>query len=667
MRERKPSPRVVALGVLVTLIVALFFATDALAMRRFGGEGTQIKGKYKALVIWVEDYEHWTRLNAPKKDAQRIAKVLTERYLFDPADVEIVANPNLSELFTAIKSAAVKAGKDDSLLIFFAGHGYLEKETGQGYWIPRDGLLQGDAREVSFLSSTWVRDVLKRSKAKHVAVVSDSCFSGALLGSRGGARSIDDKYYGKMYKRRSFEGLTSGALETVADAGAPGGHSPFAYYFATALESPDSKVFDLQDVFMRVRSGVKQYSKQTPLFGKIAGTPSDGGSFVFVSKEGVEGGAVAAKPAPKPAEVASAEPKVLRGVEDTETVERFGELSSAISKRDFDDALRIALRANFCEKGHLKGCMALASFYMEGVGTAKDPARAEGYYGKANTMAKPACTNGNEFACYVIGANLVHGRAVAADVAKGLSHLQTACDLGHAGACALAADTYADVQGQPAKALPFYAKGCRTGSSSACQAAGYAYLDGRGTSPDKKKAETFFADACEGGELKGCGEAAHIVLDRAAQMSRSNKKARNTVFTQGVKYAAFGCKKGDLGSCVALGDAELMAGHEKAAQKYWATACNKGSGTGCAALGAFFFDDSDPDAMRMNDAGKAIPWFTKGCELGDGFSCRRAGFLYADGQVSPENIEDDGDAIGRAFYERGCKAGDPESCQAIGQ
>ena len=64
---------------------------------------------------------------------------------------------------------------------------------------------------------------------------------------------------------------------------------------------------------------------------------------------------------------------------------------------------------------------------------------------------------------------------------------------------------------------------------------------------------------------------------------------------------------------------------------------------------------------RAGQTERAVPLYTRACDLGHGSACYRLGELYRDGKgVTP----DDGQA--RAFFERGCQADSTAACDALG-
>jgi hypothetical protein len=177
-------------------------------------------GKYHALVIGITEYKYLAGLKTAVADAQEVAKVLEEDYGFA---VTLLINPIHLEIVDALDELSERLSYEDNLLIYYAGHGWLNEDTGRGYWLPADGKPNRRGR---WVSNTVLRDTLKSLQAKHVMVVADSCFSGTLV--RGDNVSLrGGNYFRRMAEKQARVAITSGGLEPVADAGG-GGHSPFA-------------------------------------------------------------------------------------------------------------------------------------------------------------------------------------------------------------------------------------------------------------------------------------------------------------------------------------------------------------------------------------------------------------------------------------------------------
>jgi len=165
-------------------------------------------------------------------------------------------------------------------LIYYAGHGWLNEKTNTGYWQPVDSRKGKRSR---WLSNASITDTLKNSKAKHVMVVADSCYSGSL--TRGfeeapqGDPGNDSSYYRKMALKKARVTLTSGGLEPVYDG--TGKHSPFARAFMGVLEDNED-IIDGNRLFNRIRKGVAVNADQTPEYANIRKAGHEGGDFLFV-------------------------------------------------------------------------------------------------------------------------------------------------------------------------------------------------------------------------------------------------------------------------------------------------------------------------------------------------------------------------------------------------
>jgi hypothetical protein len=167
-------------------------------------------------------------------------------------------------------------------LIYYAGHGNLDRETDTGFWQPVDAEVDNDA---NWMSTTTLSRYLKAMTAKHIMVVADSCYSGTLLRAapttvRSGMERTT--YLTRMATKRARTVLTAGGLEPVLDGGG-GGHSVFAKAFLDALRA-NTDVIDGQALFGELKRPVILNSEQTPQYSDIRGAGHDGGDFLFVRR-----------------------------------------------------------------------------------------------------------------------------------------------------------------------------------------------------------------------------------------------------------------------------------------------------------------------------------------------------------------------------------------------
>lgn len=175
--------------------------------------------------------------------------------------------------------------KDDSLFLYYAGHGQLDTLINVGYWIPVDAEINKVDR---YLENSVIRDYLRAINSRHTYLVADSCFSGTLFAS---ARTIplnvdnQEEYVKRMYEKPSRQGLTSGGSEPVTDgSGMFEGHSVFAHYFIKALRENKQPYLLASNIFENIKLPVVNNSSQTPIYRPIQGAGDEGGEFVFISK-----------------------------------------------------------------------------------------------------------------------------------------------------------------------------------------------------------------------------------------------------------------------------------------------------------------------------------------------------------------------------------------------
>jgi tetratricopeptide (TPR) repeat protein len=233
-------------------------------------------GRYHALVIGINAYRHLDRLSTAINDARALAELLRGAYGFE---VRLLTDSTRADIVEVLDDYRGRLEARDNLVIYYAGHGWLDAEADKGFWLPVDARPD---RRTQWVSNDTVRDALRALKAKHVLVIADSCFSGTL--TRGAVmrsgRSRD--YFERMARLKARQVLTSGGLEPVADS-AGAGHSPFAVALIAALRA-NAGVLDATSLFGELRRPVALNSEQLPQFADIRMTGHEGGDFLFVRR-----------------------------------------------------------------------------------------------------------------------------------------------------------------------------------------------------------------------------------------------------------------------------------------------------------------------------------------------------------------------------------------------
>ncbi len=234
-------------------------------------------GRYHALVIGINAYRHLPRLDTAIGDAKAVGELLKNEYGFE---VKLLADATRADIVDVLDDYRAKLQTEDNLVIYYAGHGWLDAEADKGFWLPVDAK---EASRTQWVSNDTVRDALRALKAKHVLVIADSCFSGTLTRGLPTQPKRDRDYLKRMSSRKARQVLASGGLEPVADSGGSG-HSPFANALLSVLKA-NTGVIDGTSLFADLRRPVAVNSDQTPQFADIRQAGHQGGDFLFVRRK----------------------------------------------------------------------------------------------------------------------------------------------------------------------------------------------------------------------------------------------------------------------------------------------------------------------------------------------------------------------------------------------
>ncbi|PWT92015.1 MAG: peptidase C14 caspase catalytic subunit p20 [Acidobacteria bacterium] len=242
-------------------------------------------GVYYALIIGNNAYTHgWPNLKTPENDARKTAEILSTQYGFK---TKVLLNATRFDILQALNEFRKTLTDKDNLLIYYAGHGHWEKKIQRGYWVPVDGDIESD---VNWISTIAITDILSAMTARHVLVVADSCYSGALTRSAiaqlepGLSDDARQHWLKTIAEKQSRTVLSSGGLQPVLDSGA-GNHSVFAKAFLEALakntEILEGKLLGLE-IAAKVSYAASPELDQEPQYAPIRFAGHEAGDFLFV-------------------------------------------------------------------------------------------------------------------------------------------------------------------------------------------------------------------------------------------------------------------------------------------------------------------------------------------------------------------------------------------------
>jgi uncharacterized caspase-like protein len=230
-------------------------------------------------------YQHWPTLYTPKHDAVRAAEILSKQYAFK---TKVLLNATRFDILQALNEYRKTLTDKDNLLLYYAGHGHWEEKIERGYWIPVDGHIDSD---VNWISTFAITDILSAMSIRHVLVVADSCYSGALTRSAlarletGMSEEARQHWLKTIAEKRSRTVLSSGGLQPVLDSGG-GDHSVFAKAFLDALAN-NKEILEGQRLGLEIAARVSYAAAadrmaQEPQYAPIRYAGHEAGDFLFV-------------------------------------------------------------------------------------------------------------------------------------------------------------------------------------------------------------------------------------------------------------------------------------------------------------------------------------------------------------------------------------------------
>jgi hypothetical protein len=265
------------------------------APRETGGRGADAIGRpgpkdvsfgtYHALVIGNNDYREFPRLETAVNDARGVARVLEKQYGFR---VTLLINATRYDTLSRLNALRERLTSKDNLLIYYAGHGELDRRNRRGHWLPIDAERTSSA---NWISTTSVTDVLNAMAVQQLLVVADSCYAGMLTRSAlatlepGTTEEDWRKALQLMLQQRSRMVMTSGGVEPVID-NLGGEHSAFAKAFIALLET-NRAVLSGHELFQLLLPQVtvaasRVDARQVPEYAPIQFAGHESGDFFFV-------------------------------------------------------------------------------------------------------------------------------------------------------------------------------------------------------------------------------------------------------------------------------------------------------------------------------------------------------------------------------------------------
>jgi uncharacterized caspase-like protein len=232
------------------------------------------KGEIWAVLIGIGAYQKVNPLNYTTNDIRSMKDYLVNDFGVPEDHVTVLLDQEATlarikkVLGTELRN---KAGREDQVIIYFAGHGAPEEDVespdGDGlekYLLPYDV----DPNDL-FSTALPMRDIsviFQRIKAERLVFLADTCFSGASGGKIFMAATISDKFWERISRGKGRVILTASRANEVAQAQDKLRHGVFTYYLLEGLRGEadldGDGVIDTEEAYRYVSRKVPEATGQ---------------------------------------------------------------------------------------------------------------------------------------------------------------------------------------------------------------------------------------------------------------------------------------------------------------------------------------------------------------------------------------------------------------------
>ena len=183
------------------------------------------------------------QLSYAVRDAKGVEQTLRRNFKYDRIITLYNKEATRDSILEVLTEQLPKEmSREDSLFVFWAGHGNQEKGRygDLGYLIPYDGSLSKIRMNITMAE---IRDTIsKKIPAKHIFYVMDACYGGLLASTRAVDKQTkrDFHYLQEMTTEPAIQVLTAGGKNQEVLDGGPKGHSVFTGRMLEILENTEN-------------------------------------------------------------------------------------------------------------------------------------------------------------------------------------------------------------------------------------------------------------------------------------------------------------------------------------------------------------------------------------------------------------------------------------------
>ncbi len=232
----------------------------------------------KTWIVFIEnsEYEYFASLDGPVKDIRLMKTALANYEVHNIIHRKDLTKKQMERFFSIELRDMVKNNQVNSLIVWYAGHGKFQNET--GYWIPVDAERSD---EFSYFNINNLKASMQvySNEITHTLVITDACESGPsfyqAMRDDIVIRSCSEE---KAIKYKSSQVLSSAGYELASD------NSQFTMTFANTLINNSDYCIPIESIVLNVGDAVTKDNQQKPQFGKIAGLQDENGTFFFIKR-----------------------------------------------------------------------------------------------------------------------------------------------------------------------------------------------------------------------------------------------------------------------------------------------------------------------------------------------------------------------------------------------
>jgi len=233
----------------------------------------------KTWVVFLEnsDYESFASLDGPVKDIRLMKTALSNYEVHNIIHRKDLTKSQMERFFSIELRDLVKKNHVNSLVIWYAGHGKFQNET--GYWIPVDADRND---EFSYFNINNLKAGMQvyATELTHTLVITDACESGpSFYQAMRGEIQVRDCGDESAIKFKSSQVFSSAGYELASD------NSQFTKTFANSLENNNDPCIPIESIVLRVDDAFSKDQQQKPQFGKISGLEDENGTFFFIRRQ----------------------------------------------------------------------------------------------------------------------------------------------------------------------------------------------------------------------------------------------------------------------------------------------------------------------------------------------------------------------------------------------